>query len=293
MVFSGTIVEKEETAAIDTIRKYADTLTISNTKTTHIFENALPLYIQKRVGTIKEGTIREKLFFKYKNHHIFPISEMNELYFSVMSANGSDKVFETNHVDGCFFFLPFCDVYRAVLALKGNKSIITHFPTNNIHTNVLDNHINLLDNDYLVFDYNREPHYIYKSSKVEDDSMRVILKLHYIVCPAFLPSGVVIFYKWLHYTYNGFLRFLFIHSQMEGSLLGNGITNMTVWFCYFVNTVEYVRLQTPRVGNHIIHYTRKCGSYIIGMISWIDNTEKIGMALVAVFSFLYNLWNKK
>ena len=52
MVFSGTIVNKEEIEAMDDIRKYAYTISISHTKTTHIFEKDLPLYIQTKIDKI-------------------------------------------------------------------------------------------------------------------------------------------------------------------------------------------------------------------------------------------------
>jgi hypothetical protein len=285
MVFSGTIVNKEEIEAMDDIRKYAYTISISHTKTTHIFEKDLPLYIQTKIEVLHSGTIPTKLSSAFENHNVYPIREMNELYFSVIGANGSDKVFETNHVDGPFFLLPFCNVYRSVIALNGNKSIITRFPSTNTY-------MNLLENDYSIFDYNREPHYIFKSL-LEDDSMRIVLKLHYIVCPSFLPSFVVAFYKWLHHKYNTFFRFLFINSQIESSLLGTSINNMSVLFCHFVYIVRKTQQVCLYIGNHIINNGKRYRLCIMNVIIFVGNAEKICMGAVAVFAFLYRVWNRR
>ena len=316
MVFSGKIVNKEEISAIDNIRKYADTISICHTKTTHMFEKSLPFYIQKKIEILKSGTIQTQLSSAFEKHNVYPITEMNELYFSVIGADGSDKVFETNHVAGPFFLLPFCNVYRSVLALKGNKSVVTRFPNTNMY-------INLLENDFVIFDYNREPHYIFKSL-LEDDSIRIVLKLHYIVCHPFLPNGVVTFYKWLHHTYNSFFRFLFINSQIEGSLLSNSINNMTIWFRTFFDIVKntqnvfiyigncitnginniiigvrnffYIVKKTRDVciyiGNHISNNTTRYGLGIMNIVIFVSNSEKICMGFVAVLAFLYRIWNR-
>jgi hypothetical protein len=284
MVFSGTIVNKEEIEAMDDIRKYAYTIAISHTKTTHIFEKDLPVYIQRKIEVLKSESIPTKLSSAFENHNVYPITEMNELYFSVIGADGSDKVFETNHVDGPFLLLPFCNVYRSVLALNGNKSVITCFPNTNTY-------MNLLENDYSIFDYNREPHYIFKTL-LEDDSMRIVLKLHYIVCPSFLPSFVVAFYKWLHHKYNTFFRFLFINSQIEGSLLGTSINNMSVLFCHFVYIVRKTQQACLYIGNHIINNGKRYRLCIMNVIIFVGNAEKICMGAVAVFAFLYRIWNR-
>lgn len=284
MVFSGTLVNKEEIEAMDDIRKYAFTISICHTKTTHMFEKNLPLYIQKKIEIINSNTIPKRLSSAFENHHVYPISEMNELYFSVIDADGSDKVFETNHLDGPFFLLPFCNVYRSVVTLKGNRSIITRFPNTNMY-------INLLENEYSIFDYNREPHYIFKSL-IEDDSIRIVLKLHYIVCPPFLPSFVVTFYKWLHHTYNAFFRFLFVNSQIEGSLLGIGINSLTVWFCTFFYLVKNTQDVCIYIGNHISNNKTRYGLGIMNVAIFVGNTEKICMGFVAVLAFLYRIWNR-
>jgi hypothetical protein len=97
------------------------------------------------------------------------IPEMTELYWSTKSNNNSDKQYVSTHMDGPFYY---CNLYRALVTINGNKNIHTVFTNESIDTN-------LKKYDVSLFDYNKTPHYIYINDEKKDNSQRIILKLHY------------------------------------------------------------------------------------------------------------------
>ena len=223
------------------------------------FMNNKDLYLEKIKNSKKTFHLYEKSFAysfllenmkkiiceKIKNNmvaaEVYPINEMNELYISKIGGSGSDHIFESKHIDGPFFFLPYCYVYRCILGLSKNENIKTHFicdgdgdgdavadnkTTQEFGTCVrtaagaeIEKTINL--NEYVAFDYNRTIHYISSSSSNSTDTaeeLRVVYKSHYIVCPDFVPIEILFIYKWLHIYYNNTMRFLFINSQNDNIL---------------------------------------------------------------------------
>ena len=196
----------------------------SPNKTFHLYEYNFP-YLNL-LQNIKENIICEKIKkCIYENNgdekiKVFPITEMNEIYLSKIGGKGSDHIFETKHVDGPFFLLPYCYVYRCILALSSNKNVITHFISSNECKNEIKTKIDVYE--FAAFDYNKTIHYISSdddaATKMNED-LRVVYKLHYIVCPSFLPFPIMQFYKWLHIYYNNTMRFLFVNSQNNGSIL--------------------------------------------------------------------------
>lgn len=235
-IITGIITKEKELQSIDLIKKYIEVehTNIDVTKTFHCYENDLPFYVKKNIKTIKEGTIMKRLHGGYYLNNIESIDEMNELYISCIGANGSDKVFETQHIDGPFYLLPFCKVMRTVLAIQGNSSIITEFPLLKMGTV-------LLNNEFLAFDYNSDIHFIWQDSSVNDENKRIILKLHYIITPAFFHPRIVTVYKWLHFKYNSTMRTLFLNSQANNRL-SIFINNGTVWYAYFFQHIGYWNL---------------------------------------------------
>ena len=216
MVIKGIIFNKNETEALDMINLFINENNQRLSNTFHEFESNLPSHLINSINIIKEGTIKYQILLNNNNNNnnimkvgILPISEMNELYISSIGAGGSDKVFETDHLDGPFFFLPFCKVYRCIACINANSSIYTSFP-------ITGEKYFLQKNEFLAFDYNRDVHSICQDLSIKDDSSRILLKLHYIVYPTYLPMFVVHFYKNLHVKYNNFMRYMFIHSQIPG-----------------------------------------------------------------------------
>lgn len=187
---------------------------------------------------------------------------MNEIYLSVIEGQGSDHIFVNKHLDGPFFFLPYCYVYRCILGLSNNPTIFTHFiaphyPTQNGKrepSSQKNNKIEIQSKnidiyEYIAFDYNRDIHYIdtiggepkTPTTKYvppnDKNAPRVVYKLHYIICPSFVPSFVVGFYKYLHISYNNTMRFLFVNSQKNDSYLSRMIMTGNSWFLYCFQTM--------------------------------------------------------
>jgi hypothetical protein len=151
---------------------------------------------------------------------------MNEIYVSALGSGGSDRVFETEHVDGPFAWLPFCHVYRCMVGLSHNAIVTTSFPTAGLD-------LCLPRYGFVAFDYNRDIHAIQrKEPNVAPQGLRITLKLHYIACPAWLPRSVVRVYKALHVRYNQGMRRLFLQGQPRGGIwstvLGHAILSGTV-----------------------------------------------------------------
>jgi len=229
----GIITKTAELNSLEKIRNYCSKTDVSREKTYHEYENNLPTAIQFAIEDIKDGTPK-KLLESCFNEKVENIDEMNELYISCIGADGSDKVFETMHIDGPFAFLPFCRVFRTIVTVQGNSSIFTEFPT-------MKGSYNLLTNEILAFDYDRNIHYIWKNDEICDNNVRIILKLHYIVVPTYLPKHVVKLSKKLHVDYNSLMRNLFLNSQAP-NMLSFVINNGTVGYCYFHQYIGYWNL---------------------------------------------------
>ena len=161
--------------------------------------------------------------FYNTKYDIAEITNMNELYVSVIGGGGSDDVFETPHIDGPFFWLPYCKVYRCIFAITPNNSIKTMFVNKNIKTSYILN-----NNQFLAFDYNNDLHYIQKIKNETEcnDKNRIVLKLHYIIYSTHLPKWVVKLYKLLHIYYNSTMRYLFLKSQSKNNR----------WLSFIINT---------------------------------------------------------
>jgi len=192
-------------------------------KTFHQFEQQAPPFIRNSIKEIKTEILGSLLLKQsdVTSEHGFSIEsipEMNEIYVSVIHGRGSDKIFETPHIDGPFGVLPYCYVYRCVVGISKNTTISTSFPNKGI-SYVLDR------GDWVAFDYNREKHHITVSKDFSNEGAtegatneeRVVIKLHYIMFPHRLPLQVVSVYKQLHIFYNSTMRWLFVLSQIPSN----------------------------------------------------------------------------
>lgn len=220
----GILIDKFEIYSLKIIYKYINELKLEKTNTYHKYELDSGIILRNAIDAVKYGKIFNILKQHFQDSRVESIDEMNELYVSSIGGSGSDKVFETMHIDGPFHLLPFCTVLRTIVAIKGNSSIITDFPFHN-------QSYHIQTNEYIAFDYNSHVHYIRKDSTILDNSDRIILKLHYIVTPQYLPKLIVTFYKYLHYKYNSMMRILFLNSQEENTL-AYFINNGTIVYCY-------------------------------------------------------------
>jgi hypothetical protein len=209
MPFIEEVTEPLELKAIEDVKQFYYSQNIEKSRTFHQYCNTLPDKMKTVVDLIKYGKIMHEIFAYYPGQTVDAINGMNEIYVSSIGAAGSDRVFETPHLDGPFFFLPFCTVLRTVLAIQGNRDIATDFPA--VHARH-----SLETNEFLVFDYNRDVHFISKFENTQNNVDRILLKLHYIVTPSFVPFSVVQLYSALHSKYNSLMRTIFLHSQKNG-----------------------------------------------------------------------------
>lgn len=224
MPILGTIRHIYEAEACNVIRNYTKDKCKDRSKTFHQYYQDCSIANRIVFDKLKYGSLLMKLHEHYTGQHIEAIDGMNELYISSIGAGGSDRVFETPHIDGPFCFLPFCTVVRCILAVQGKDNIATVFPA--VPTAfVLQSH------EYVVFDYNRDVHAIHSHMDRSPERDRIVLKIHYIIAPPFLPRVVVGFYKNIHVYYNSTMRFLFLRSQNKDgkeNLLSRFINGGTV-----------------------------------------------------------------
>lgn len=229
----GIIQNINELMAIDVLNLYAESLNTNKEKTYHEYSENFSSLIKPSSDIIKNGNIMRTLSYYYPDNIIENIDDMNEIYISAIGANGSDRVFETEHLDGPLFFLPFCVVLRCILAVRGNESVFTEFP-------IIKKSVNLRTNEFVAFDYNRDVHYIWKDNMIHDDSPRIILKLHYLITPKFLPRPIANVYRNLNAKYNQVMRHLFLKSQEKDTTLSRFINGGTVVYCYLYTNIETV-----------------------------------------------------
>lgn len=178
-------------------------------------------YIRNEVVKTFNKNILCKNFYESSSDHLIvephiieSITEMNELYISpygVVSSEGSDSIFEREHIDGPFFMLPYVNVIRCMVGINGNSTIITYFPESN-------REISVPTSSFMAFDYNRDAHCIRCNiTDKPNTSPRILLKLHYVVYPPFVPRTVIYLYKKIHAYYNILSRRLFVNSQISNN----------------------------------------------------------------------------
>ena len=263
---AGTLDTSTE-GSVETLRKYIETLNLPTHKTFHTFEDYVPPSEHEAIQHIKYSNLFVQISKTYPGHFIVPIITMNELYVSCLGADGSDRVFETPHIDGLFAWFPWCNVLRAVVAIQGNSNIQTIFPLS-------QNTYTLETGEYVAFDYNRSVHYIYGTEGTKDTEgtketkekidprTRIILKLHYLAYPEWLPLWISVVYVNIHGRYNAFLRGLFLQSQITP-------------------TLENAMIETPSPT-----VLQKCIS------SFINNSTTIYVKIFLICLFLSRLINR-
>lgn len=157
--------------AIDNIYEIMKNKNDNNKETSknslHRWNEGINKNIQENIKIINDE-ILENLGddFKY-------IPSMTELYWSSKGNNNSDKQYISTHMDGPFYY---CNLYRVLVTINGNENINTVFPVEKLD-------VNLKKYDMSLFDYNKTAHYIYVNKEKNDNSQRIILKLHYVTSP--------------------------------------------------------------------------------------------------------------
>ena len=280
MIIKGIIKNKNELNYIDIIKKYINEKNIDTTKTYHNFENNLPHEIKIAFDKIKNGTIMNNLKKTLKNYEIINVIEMNEIYVASIGANGSDKVFETNHIDGIYALYPFCTLFRCLLGIVGNTSIKTIFS--------LDDKINTIKtNNYLLFDYNRTCHYIKKYTHINDNSQRIMLKIHYAAIPKFMNYKFINNnFLYLNHKYNSLQRANFLRSQNPKNILQKLnsyiINNITMLYGNFALYLGYFNLF---VLLYIYYNYDKNMMYLISTLPYLIYINEYIFETIKLFEF--------
>jgi len=231
----GKINSVSQHVANDIIFLYTDDINKQNDLISyHEYYEFMPELVKAQFRILQMGDIMDQLELCYPSCTVQSIEAMNELYITSVVSEGSDQVFESEHVDGPFFFLPFCTVLRCVYAIQGNNRIFTDFPNNGYS-------YSLKANDFVIFDYNRDLHYIWRNTAGSDKDIRkrILLKLHYLVTPRFLPRPITYFYKQLHAKYNQFMRTTFLNSQKKG-VISNVVNGGTVAYRFFYKNAPVI-----------------------------------------------------
>ena len=229
MVILGEL-DKNILPSLEIIRQELISKVSDHGKTTHEYEYDQCQEIKNAISDIKYGKIYDTICSAYPNRHVETVDPMNELYISAIGGPGSDRVFETPHLDGPFWFLFGCTVLRCVFAIQGNQSIVTEFPSENVS-------VALKTGQFVAFDYNRDVHYIRQESGEMCDDDRMVLKLHYIVVSKYTPKIWIKMCKLMNSKYNDFMRFLFLRSQrvdqrMDAKILASFINFFTVFYMH-------------------------------------------------------------
>ena len=191
------------------LKEYFDKQNNSSITTSHYFENDCNNYIKNIIKNIRcsKNLIKYLLSFNNvdSNYSLIHVCEMNELYSSRMrgvgSDAGSDAVFQENHIDGPYGFIPFLILIRCIVTIHNETQI---------KTNIKGKIIACKKGQFVGHDYNRDLHFIYGEQL--ESQKRYVLKLHYILYPQWMPFFIVVIFKYLNTTYNSIARKLFLYT---------------------------------------------------------------------------------
>jgi len=127
----------------------------------------------------------------------FPITQMNELYFSNPKPNFQNMNLYgaaanlIPHRDCILFHFYDIHVYRIIIGLSDilNHDVATNFPNFNITHKIQFG-------DYISFDFDKTVHQVIKTTNQTTE--RILMKLHYIVCKncsSYYISFISLFYR--------------------------------------------------------------------------------------------------
>lgn len=212
------------------IKKYMLSTINSKGTTTHMYENMAPIPIRTNIILLSDAI---QLFLEKDGYKIHRVPEMNELYSSVSrgtgSDAGSDAVFETEHIDGPFGFIPGCYLYRCILTIVNDTKT---------QTVIKDSVFEMKPLEFVVIDYNRDLHYI---SSAKDSGNRFVIKLHFAKTPSWLSFPFVVLFIKANVFYNIIARKLFLYA-----------INPTNW-CQ--KSVNFIIMNTTRFFSYL--YSKK------------------------------------
>ena len=202
-------LEAELTHDINVLSKYIETQTKSgnNDTSVHYYETDANKFIRSAIQRIRCSTmIYDTIMERWgEGMCVSHAIEMNEMYSSRLRGAGgdagSDAVFQVNHIDGPFWFVPGLTMVRL---------IVTLYNETNIKTNLKGRVVQCGAGEFLAHDYNRDLHFIF--GEQTSDQLRYVLKLHYVLYPDWMPAILVDVYKGSNVIWNSAARRLFVFT---------------------------------------------------------------------------------
>jgi len=204
--------EGRDSEKLDGIQMWIDFQKPKRDRTTHWWVTELPSAVKRMVSAVSKSTTMLNMFKSvFPSSIVCPLTIMDEVYVSsTADQEDSDKVFYSDHIDGPWFFFPFCAVFRCIVGLNANTQVRTVFP-------LAQEAYVLAKGQAVGFDFNRTVHRI-EDTEQRNELSRCTLKLHYLVCPKFLaPLGALL--AFLTILYDRVARKLFNVTKKPQSLL--------------------------------------------------------------------------
>tara|TARA_X000001036_G_C20606760_1_gene777310 strand:+ start:325 stop:1032 length:708 start_codon:yes stop_codon:yes gene_type:complete len=199
-------VEKVMECYVEIIKDYANTLNLKDKDTTvHKYPKDLPYEVGKTFNALgKSYILQQCIVSRSGNSEILQVKGMDEFYSAkhrgLGISAGSDAVFERPHLDGPFGLIPYLNLYRVILTIHNGTGTVT---------SIKGLKYKMERGEFVLIDYNRDLHYIRKG---EGDGERVVLKLHYVSYPKWIPLIVARIYGGINTLYNTVARNLFLYS---------------------------------------------------------------------------------
>ena len=201
-------LEAELTGDINVLSKYIETQTKDDCDTSvHYYETDANKFIRSAIQRIRCSTsIYDSIMERWgQGRCVSHVIAMNEMYSSRLRGAGgdagSDAVFQVNHIDGPFWFVPGLTIIRL---------IVTLYNETNIKTNLKGRVVQCRAGEFLAHDYNKDLHFIF--GEQTSDQLRYVLKLHYVLYPDWMPAILVDVYKGSNMLWNNAARRLLVFT---------------------------------------------------------------------------------
>jgi hypothetical protein len=262
----------------------------NNSTTLHIFTSSVDKHLSIHLDKIRNNPLWKKLCTS-QHCKVINVKEMDELYYSNFTKT-TDKVSSKNlygstsniviHRD-CerMCTIPNVRLYRVLIGLSDNLNVVTKL-------NEFKKETSISFGDYLLFDYSRTHHQVYKRNQ-EEKTPRKMLKLHFLVFDNGTSDVYMYCIKYYFIMYNTITRYI-IHSGTDpGTFSGFfwGIMAQSFYFQYtpliLISTLLFIA-----VVLHVMFKKRMIKTSFLKYISYIFSSGFIlYVLLVTGFYFRY------
>ncbi|MEZ4355117.1 MAG: hypothetical protein R3F16_15855 [Myxococcota bacterium] len=242
--------------ALATLERWILSHDVPRDRTTHWWQHELDDE-EGAYGAMAEVVRSDEIERLLRGQHgeravVIPVPEMNEVYVTGPAGTlSSDRVFYRSHVDGPFAVFPGVVLYRCMVGINRNERIRTVFDLE--RTAAGDFGVVLDAGEVLAFDYHRSPHRIepvasgveQAASETNEAVLRMNLKLHYAVAPAWLAPWARLLAR-LSARYNTSARRLFLRTlrprTMRDRWTARAVVAQTVTWDWIARSVGHRNL---------------------------------------------------